>query len=662
MDSRDDQPVGATGAFQERNAVSYTVLGNVFRVDPRYKDLKAIGKGSYGIVCSAYDQKQAKKVAIKKITPMAHHAVDAKHVLREIRLMRFLGVHPNIISLEDVFVREFDDELYIVMELLDSDLHRIIQSSQSLSDAHHRYFMYQLLRGVQFLHQYRVIHRDLKPGNLLVTKNCQLRITDFGLARCRPQGKGAHPDEEVDDPMTEHVVTRWYRPPELMLCPDGMYDYAVDLWSCGCIFAELLGRTPLFPGTNFVDQLTQIFEVLGSPAPEEVAHIRNSQARKFLDSMSGNVKQPHQMRFPDASEAAVSLLDGLLVFDPPQRLTVAEALEHHYFDPLRNSEGHPDPPVAPGFEFDFESEPLARLQLKSLILEEVDTFRRESRRRESRGSSRAGGSAGSGSGAGASGSSRRRTKTRSSGSSRRHAAAHDSSRLHGYQSNKAGTREAAATVKAGAGRYQASFTSSSPMTASGEVMAEGLPTDDSNMMPPQDTSPPMPPSPHRASPRMPTGATVASSIRHVEARRRAIEDESMEYDPMSESPAGRVGLPQHPRERERRHQSRGGRGMGVDSDVGPQSIDEQGQRGDMYVGEINDRMSSLMNNSSRSTTRGSSSTSKKRNPGGSSVKKRTTEAKSPKFSQMSWQRKRPTGTGTGTGTDLPRQHHRTAKG
>ncbi|CAM9882362.1 unnamed protein product, partial [Scytosiphon promiscuus] len=128
---------------------------------------------------------------------MAQHVDDAKHVLREIRLMRFLGSHPNIVSLEDLFVSEHYDDLYIVMELLDSDLHRIIQSPQALSDAHHRYFMFQLLEGVKFLHHNRIIHRDLKPGNVLVTKKCELRITDFGLARLRPMGRGNHPDDEV---------------------------------------------------------------------------------------------------------------------------------------------------------------------------------------------------------------------------------------------------------------------------------------------------------------------------------------------------------------------------------------------------------------------------------------------------------------------------------
>ena len=118
-------------------------------------------------------------------------------------------------------------------------MHRIIQSPQPLTDAHTRYFMHQLLRGISYLHDHGIIHRDLKPGNLLVTRNCDLRITDFGLAREHPKGAasansrqgGLRPEGDEEERMTQHVVTRWYRPPELMLCPDGLYSFEV---SAGC--------------------------------------------------------------------------------------------------------------------------------------------------------------------------------------------------------------------------------------------------------------------------------------------------------------------------------------------------------------------------------------------------------------------------------------------
>lgn len=187
-----------------------------FVLDPSYSELKVLGQGSYGVVVSAQSERLHKKVAIKKVTPVAKHVIDAKHVLREVRLLRHMGKHENIISLEDLIYREAQDELYIVMELMDTDLHQVIQSKQPLTEQHFQHFMYQLLCGLKYLHDNRIIHRDLKPGNLLVSRDCRLRITDFGLSRERPRGTGEHQDDDIDEPMTQHVVTRWYRPPELM--------------------------------------------------------------------------------------------------------------------------------------------------------------------------------------------------------------------------------------------------------------------------------------------------------------------------------------------------------------------------------------------------------------------------------------------------------------
>lgn len=132
---------------------------------------------------------------------------------------------------------------YIVLDLMDTDLERIIASNNVLTDHHMQYFMYQLLRGLKYIHSANVIHRDLKPANLLLNADCDLKICDFGLAR------GV--TDNVD--LTKYVVTRWYRAPEL-LCSCKDYTEMIDMWSVGCIFAELLGRAPLFPGTNHLFQ------------------------------------------------------------------------------------------------------------------------------------------------------------------------------------------------------------------------------------------------------------------------------------------------------------------------------------------------------------------------------------------------------------------------
>lgn len=363
----------------KENEKCHYIQSTQFTLDKRFNDLIVIGKGSYGVVCSSMDSKLNKRVAIKKITSMCKYVTDAKHVLREIRLMRYMGRHENIVSLYDLYVRDSADELYIVMELLDSDLHRVLQSKQSLTEDHFRHFFHQLLCGVKYLHKHRIIHRDLKPGNLLVTRDCKLRITDFGLARQRPIGKSyLDPDEDIDTAMTEHVVTRWYRPCELMLCPDGLYDYSVDLWSCGCILGEMLSRLPMFPGKNFVHQLSLIFDVIGAPQANEIVHIKNGQAKKFLESQFNKKRLNLNEKFPTASKEALILLDSLLVFNPDKRLTVDEALNSSFLSNIDQNDQLEYPDIKNNeFQFDFESEDLTRLELKTLIQEEISSFRNE---------------------------------------------------------------------------------------------------------------------------------------------------------------------------------------------------------------------------------------------------------------------------------------------
>ena len=367
-----------TSTKLKANEKVHQIGQSIFAIDRKYTDLLAIGQGSYGVVCSAIDSSTKRKVAIKKISPMCKHIEDSKHVLREIRLMRYLGVHENIVKLEDLHVRESADEIYIIMELFDTDLHRVISSKQPLTENHLKYFFFQLICGVRFLHQNRIIHRDLKPGNLLVSRDCKLRITDFGLARERPIGRmHEDPDSSIDDPMTEHVVTRWYRACELMLLPDGLYTYAVDMWACGCILGEMLGRKPMFPGKNFVHQLTLIFDVMGCPKLSETNHIRNGQARKFLDAQVGKRKRPLTALFPSASIECLSLLDDLLVFDPMKRCSAEESLLSPFFDSVGiGSKSLIFPVVDSGLEFAFERSTADKMQFREFVIREVMDFKR----------------------------------------------------------------------------------------------------------------------------------------------------------------------------------------------------------------------------------------------------------------------------------------------
>ena len=165
---------------------------------------------------------------------------------------------------------------------------------------------------------------QMKPTNILVKKNCELKICDLGLARVDKELT-----EQDQDFMTEHVVTRWYRAPEVILSW-GRYTKSIDCWSAGCIFAEMLGRTPLFPGKNYVHQLELITDVIGKPSETEILTLDNEKARKFMRALPAKARTPLRSLFPAATDLALDLLDQLLVFDPRQRLT---AQGTHYAHP-----------------------------------------------------------------------------------------------------------------------------------------------------------------------------------------------------------------------------------------------------------------------------------------------------------------------------------------
>lgn len=185
----------------------------------------------------------------------------------------------------------------------------------------------QLLQGLKYLHSVNILHRDLKPGNLLVNANCDLKICDFGLARASSR-KGQF--------MTEYVVTRWYRAPELLLSCDN-YGPPIDIWSVGCIFAELLGRKPIFPGTECLNQLKLIVSVLGSIPDSDLKFIDNPKACKYIKCLPYSPGTPFAHLYPSADPSAIDLLQKMLVFDPSKRIGVTEALQHPYMSSLYKS-------------------------------------------------------------------------------------------------------------------------------------------------------------------------------------------------------------------------------------------------------------------------------------------------------------------------------------
>jgi serine/threonine protein kinase len=343
----------------------YTICGMRFETTPKYAVRKAVGQGAYGLVCSGRNVETNKLVAIKKISKAFEDTVDCKRLLREIKILQHFK-HDNVLGLLDILPpgkdgsKEWKD-VYIVSELMDTDLHYIIHSKQQLTDEHFKYFLYQILRGVHAIHTAHVLHRDLKPGNLLVNKNCDLKICDFGLAR------GIDPSEEKKDiGLTEYVVTRWYRAPELLV-ENQSYTTAIDVWAVGCIFAEMLGRKALFPGRDYLHQLRLIIDHLGTPSEADLACITNRQAVQFLRTLPVKPRKPWADVFPSASTGALDLLNEMLVFDPAKRCTMVDALNSEYMAALH--QGRTLPQEEEHFSFGFEKPDITQEELRDLIWE-----------------------------------------------------------------------------------------------------------------------------------------------------------------------------------------------------------------------------------------------------------------------------------------------------
>ncbi|EDK41824.1 mitogen-activated protein kinase MKC1 [Lodderomyces elongisporus NRRL YB-4239] len=371
------------------------VYNQEFIIDRRFKIIKELGHGAYGIVCSAkYDDGSTDSstasassagdgsnlsssadgsyVAIKKITNIFSKKILCKRALREIKLLQFFRGHKNITCLYDLDIipnpltGEFN-EIYVYEELMECDMHQIIRSGQPLTDLHYQSFIYQILCGLKYIHSADVLHRDLKPGNLLVNADCELKIGDFGLAR----GFSEDPEQNQGF-MTEYVATRWYRAPEIMLSFSN-YTKAIDVWSVGCILAELLGGKPLFRGKDYVDQLNQILMILGTPPEDTLVKIGSQRAQNYVRSLPYMKKISYSQLFPNANPLALDLLEKMLTLDPHERISVNDALNHKYLEIWHDPRDEPECQI----KFDFKSfETFEELDdMKQLIMEEVKGFR-----------------------------------------------------------------------------------------------------------------------------------------------------------------------------------------------------------------------------------------------------------------------------------------------
>jgi len=334
----------------------------IWEVPDRYKDLNAIGTGAYGQVCSALDTVTGNQIAIKKLSRPFQSVMHAKRAYREIRLLKHM-CHENVISLLDTFTPNNElgafADVYLVTCLMGADLNNIIKV-QNLSDEHVQFLIYQLLRGLKYIHSAGIIHRDLKPSNVAVNENCELKILDFGLARMS------------DDSMTGYVATRWYRAPEIML--NWMqYDSQVDIWSVGCIMAELLTGKTIFPGDDHIDQLTKIMQLVGKPSEEFLSRITSANARTYIQSMPSYERQDFKAIFPRATDLARDILYKMLDLDPAQRLSAEKCLEHPYFSGYHDPD---DEPNASPFDegHTSQSSSITVDQLKEYMFKEIKEF------------------------------------------------------------------------------------------------------------------------------------------------------------------------------------------------------------------------------------------------------------------------------------------------
>ncbi|NXG99779.1 MK12 kinase, partial [Loxia leucoptera] len=276
---------------------------------------------------SAVDGRSGTKVAIKKLYRPFQSELFAKRAYRELRLLKHMK-HENVIGILDVFtpditLEKFND-FYLVMPFMGTDLSKIMKH-EKLTEDRIQFLVYQMLKGLKYIHSSGIIHRDLKPGNLAVNEDCELKILDFGLAR--------HTDSE----MTGYVVTRWYRAPEVIL--NWMhYTQTVDIWSVGCIMAEMITGRPLFKGNDHLDQLTEIMKITGTPTQDFVQKLHSQDAKNYIKSLPKVQKKDFASILKYANPLAVNLLEKMLVLDAEKRVTAAEALVHPYFEPVHDPE------------------------------------------------------------------------------------------------------------------------------------------------------------------------------------------------------------------------------------------------------------------------------------------------------------------------------------
>ncbi|KAE8010101.1 hypothetical protein FH972_006494 [Carpinus fangiana] len=302
------------------NACGKALDGWIPRRVDTFRKIDKIGQGTYSNVYKATDLLTGKTVALKKVRFDNLEPESVKFMAREILILRKLD-HPNVVKLEGLATSRMSFSLYLVFQYMEHDLAGLAASPGiKFTEAQVKCYMHQLLSGLEHCHNHGVLHRDIKGSNLLIDNGGILKIADFGLASTF--------DPNHKRPMTSRVVTLWYRPPELLL---GATDYSVgvDLWSAGCILAELLAGKPIMPGRTEVEQLHKIYKLCGSPSDEyfKKAKLPNATLFRPREPYNRCIKET----FKDFPPSSLPLIDMLLAIDPVERQTATAALRSEFF-------------------------------------------------------------------------------------------------------------------------------------------------------------------------------------------------------------------------------------------------------------------------------------------------------------------------------------------
>lgn len=298
-----------------------------------FEKTEQVGEGTYGQVYKAKNKETGEVVALKRVRMDNEKEGFPITAIREIKILKVLN-HKNIVRLKEIVTSKGSDynqgkgSIYMVMEFCDHDLTGLTDAGQKFTVPQIKCYMKQLLEGLAYCHAQKVLHRDIKGSNLLISNDGQLKLADFGLARAY--------DHEKPKVYTNRVITLWYRPPELLLGATA-YGPSIDMWSAGCIFAELLMRKPILPGKNEFEQIDLIFKLLGTPDEQAWPKCKDYQ---YYDLIMSQTPRKYQNRFEEKfgtlEPMAKDLLRKLLMMDPENRITADDALDHEYFwsDPV----------------------------------------------------------------------------------------------------------------------------------------------------------------------------------------------------------------------------------------------------------------------------------------------------------------------------------------